>query len=96
METTKVRFEMKLTPEEKRQITLLSRQEGKSAKKVIMMLVQQALRRVNSTPLSAKEIMKLPPQQRKKILSQQFQEAERLYKDNPELLVPNVDTPIDY
>lgn len=93
---TKVRFEMKLTPEEKRQITLLSQQEGKSAKKVIMMLVQQALRQIKPNTLSAKEIMKLPSQQRKRILARQFQEAEKLYKDNPELIVPDVDAPIDY
>ncbi len=92
----KIRFEMKLTPDEKRQITLLSQQEGKPAKKVIMMLVQQALQQIKPNTLSAKEIMKLPPQKRKRILTQQFQEAEKLYKDNPELIVPDVDAPIDY
>ena len=92
----KVRFEMKLTPEEKRQITLLSQQEGKPAKHVIMMLVQQALHQIKPATLSAKEMMKLPPQKRKSMLSRQFQEAEKLYKNNPELIVPDVDAPIDY
>jgi hypothetical protein len=91
-----VRFEMKLTPDEKRQITLLSQREGKPAKKVIMRLVQQALRQIKPTTLSAKDIMKLPPKERNNILTQQFQAAEKLYKDNPELIVPDIDAPIDY
>ena len=91
-----VRFEMKLTPEEKRQITLLSQQEGKPAKTVIMVLVQQALQQTKPATLSAKEIMKISPQKRKRILSRQFQKAEKLYKDHPELIVPDVDAPGDY
>ena len=38
-------------------------------------------------PLSAKDIMNLPPTERQKILAKQFQEAEQLYKDNPDLII---------
>jgi hypothetical protein len=91
----KVRFEMKLTPEEKQQIVLLSQQERKSAKAAIMMLVQQALRQIEAKTLSPKELMKLPPEKRSSIITKQFQEAEKLYQENPDLIVPDVDVPID-
>ncbi len=91
-----VRFEMRLTPEETRQITLLSQREGRPAEKVIMMLVRQALRQVRPDTLSAGEIMRLPPEERDAIVSKQFQDAEKLYQDNPELIVPDVDPPMTY
>jgi hypothetical protein len=51
---------------------------------------------MNSEPLSAKDIMKLPPSERQKILTKQFQEAEQFYQNNPDLIVPDVDSPIGY
>jgi len=91
-----MRFEMRLTPEESRQIALLSQREGKPAEKVITMLIQQALRQIRPDTLSAREIMRLPPEERDAIVSKQFQDAEKLYQDNPDLIVPDVDPPMAY
>ncbi len=91
-----VRFEMRLTPEETRQITLLSQQEGKPMEKVIVMLARQALRQISPNPLSAREIMRLPQKEREAMVSRQFQDAEKLYQDNPDLIVPDVDPPLTY
>ena len=51
---------------------------------------------VNSEPLSARDILKLPPKERHKILANQFQEAAQLYKNNSDLIVPDLDVPVDY
>ncbi|MDI6795070.1 MAG: hypothetical protein QME81_19750 [bacterium] len=75
-----VHFGMKLTPEERHKIAVLSRLEGRPAKKVIMMLVQKALQK-REKKLSAKDVMKLPPGERRITMAKQFQEAEKLYKD---------------
>lgn len=91
-----VRFEMRLTPEEARQINMLSQQEGKPAEKVITMLVRQSLRKIRSETLSPVEIMKLPPEERTAIISKQFQDAEKLYRDNSDMIVPDVDPPMTY
>ncbi len=91
-----VRFEMRLTPEEARQINMLSQQEGKPAEKVITMLVRQSLRKIRSETLSAREIVRLPPEERDAIISKQFQDAEKLYWDNPDIIVPDVDPPMAY
>ena len=59
-------------------------------------LVRQIEEFITSETLSAKDIIKLPPGERQKILAEQFQEAEQLYKEHPDLIVPDVDAPIDY
>lgn len=89
-------FKMDITNEEKRQISLLSKWEGLSAKTVIMKLVRQALQQLPETALSAKELTRLSPQERHLIMLQQFEEAESLYREQPDMLVPDVDSPISY
>lgn len=89
-------FGMRLTPEEQHKITVLSRLEGRPVKKMIMMLVQDALLKKEKKRLSARDIMKLPPDERRIVVAEQFQEAEKLYKENPDLIVPDVDIPINY
>lgn len=46
--------------------------------------------------LSARDIIKLPPKERQDILTKQFQDAEHIYKETPDLIVPEVEEPLEY
>ena len=71
-------------------------QDKKKREDLIETLIRQLEAFINAESLSAKDIMNLPPTERQKILAKQFQEAEQLYKDNADLIVPDVDSPMDY
>jgi hypothetical protein len=45
---------------------------------------------------TAQQLMKLPLDERNKILAKQFERAGAIYQDNPELLDDVVDEPLDY
>lgn len=91
-----VRFQMDITAEEKQQIALLSKWESASAKTVIMKLVRQTLQQIPETAMSVKELTRLSPRERHAIMLQQFEEAESLYREEPDMLVPDIDPPINY
>ncbi len=61
--------------------------EPQEQEMLIGRLIQQIESFINSETLSAIEIMKLPPNERQRIAAEQFQEAEQLYKEHPELIV---------
>ncbi len=46
--------------------------------------------------LSAIELMRLPPAERRRILASQARQAEALYRQNPELIVEEAAPPLDY
>ncbi len=46
--------------------------------------------------LSARDIINLPSEKRQEILTKQFQEAEHIYKENPDLIVPEAEEPLEY
>lgn len=91
----KVHFGMNLTSDERQQITLFAKSEGKSAKAAIMMLVEKALQQTEPPKLSARELMKLSPGEKNRIMAKQFQQAAQWYQENPGFIVPDVDPVID-
>ena len=46
--------------------------------------------------LSATELMRLPPAERRRILASQARQAEALYRQNPEMIVEDGDAPLSY
>jgi hypothetical protein len=46
--------------------------------------------------LSAIELMRLPPAERRRILASQARQAEALYRQDPELIVEEAAPPLDY
>jgi len=46
--------------------------------------------------VSVKNIMHIPANKRKSIIAKQFKEAITLYNENPELIIEDVDSYIDY
>ena len=50
----------------------------------------------NSPVLSAPELMRLPPAERRHILAAQARQAEALYRQNPEMVVEDADAPLSY
>ena len=46
--------------------------------------------------LSATELMRLPPAERRRILASQARQAEALYRQNPEMIVDDSDAPLSY
>jgi hypothetical protein len=46
--------------------------------------------------LSASELMRLPPAERRRILRSQARQAEALYRDNADLIVEDAEAPLDY
>lgn len=48
------------------------------------------------TRWTAQELMLLPLDQRNRILDEQIGRAADLYRQNPDLIVPDVDAPLDY
>lgn len=46
--------------------------------------------------LSATELMRLPPAERRLILASQARQAEVLYRQNPEMIVEDADAPLSY
>ncbi|MCP4399549.1 MAG: hypothetical protein GY801_19890 [bacterium] len=61
--------------------------EPEEKEMLIERLIQQIESFINSETLSAREIMKLPPNEKQRIVAEQFQEAEQLYKEHPEMIV---------
>ena len=52
---------------------------------------------ISSAPvLSATELMRLPPAERRRILASQARQAEALYRQNPEMIVEDSDPPLSY
>lgn len=49
-----------------------------------------------SPTLSAAELMRLPPDERRRILANQARQAETLYRENPELIAEDTDAPVSY
>lgn len=45
---------------------------------------------------TARELMRLPLAERNRILAAQAESAERLYRENPDLIVEDFDPPMDY
>jgi len=55
------------------------------------------VRELSAAPvLSATELMRLPPAERRRILTGQARQAEALYRQNPELVVEDADAPLSY
>ena len=50
----------------------------------------------NAPVLSATELMRLPPAERRRILASQARQAEALYRQNPEMIVEDSDAPLSY
>ncbi|HEY5234308.1 MAG TPA: hypothetical protein VIK35_12310 [Verrucomicrobiae bacterium] len=49
----------------------------------------------NPTP-NARDLMNLPPNIRRKILSQQVARAEKVYRNNPDLIVEENEPPLEH
>jgi hypothetical protein len=55
------------------------------------------IQELSTTPaLSAAELMRLPPAERRRILASQARQAEALYRQNPEIIVEDTDPPLSY
>jgi hypothetical protein len=55
------------------------------------------IQELSTTPaLSAAELMRLPPAERRRILASQARQAEALYRQNPEIIVEDADPPLSY
>jgi len=50
----------------------------------------------NAPVLSATQLMRLPPAERRHILASQARQAEALYRHNPEMIVEDGDAPLSY
>ena len=46
--------------------------------------------------LSATQLMRLPPAERRRILASQARQAEALYRQNPEMIVEDTDAPLSH
>ena len=52
---------------------------------------------LSSTPvLSATELMRLPPAERRRILASQARQAEAVYRQNPAMIVEDADAPLSH
>ena len=55
------------------------------------------IQELSSAPvLSAVELMRLPPAERRRILASQARQAEALYRQNPEMIAEDADAPLSY
>lgn len=54
-------------------------------------LIRQIERWMQGRSLSAREILDCPPQEKRRILTAQFQAAEALYREHPDLIIPDVE-----
>jgi acyl-CoA reductase-like NAD-dependent aldehyde dehydrogenase len=55
------------------------------------------IRELSDSPgLSAGELMRLPPAERRRILRSQARQAEALYRDNADMIVEDTEAPLDY
>lgn len=55
------------------------------------------IQELSATPaLSATELMRLPPAERKRVLDSQARQAEALYRQHPEILVDEADAPLGH
>ena len=70
-------------------VKLLSASEAESVLNYIVRLKPSA------AP-TARELLRLPPEERSRILARQAETAEALYRDNPDLIVEDFDPPMDY
>jgi hypothetical protein len=59
-------------------------------------LIRQIERWMQAHSLSAHAILDLPPQEKHDLLTAQFQVAEAVYREHPELIVPDGDEPLTY
>ena len=50
----------------------------------------------NTPVLTATQLMRLPPAERRRILASQARQAEALYRQNPEMIVEDGDAPLSY
>ncbi len=50
----------------------------------------------NTPVLTATQLMRLPPAERRRILASQARQAEALYRQNPEMIVEDGDAPLGY
>lgn len=57
-------------------------------------LIRQIEQWMQTRSLSAREILNRPPEEQQRILTAQFQAAEALYRENPDLIVPDIDEPL--
>jgi len=52
---------------------------------------------LSSAPaLSATELMRLPPAERRRVLASQARQAEAFYRQNPEVVIEEADAPLGY
>lgn len=59
--------------------------------------VLEFIRELSGSPaLSATELMRLPPAERRRILASQARQAERFYRQHPEAIAEDVEPPIAY
>ena len=49
-----------------------------------------------SPVISASELMRLPPAERRRILASQASQAETIYRHDPEIVVEDADAPLNY
>ena len=50
----------------------------------------------NTPVLTATQLMRLPPAERRRVLASQARQAEALYRQNPEMIVEDGDAPLSY
>ena len=50
----------------------------------------------NTPVLTATQLMRLAPADRRRILASQARQAEALYRQNPEMIVEDADAPLTY
>jgi hypothetical protein len=55
------------------------------------------IRELSERPaLTAVELMRMSPVDRRRILSEQARQAETVYRQNPELMIDDTETPLNY
>ena len=96
-------FSMRVTPQEKQKISMLSSLKGKPASRAIMDLVEQEVEKGAKASLAdslrtllPSELRSLPREERDRILSKQAREAAFLYENNPEVIMDGAEDLIDY
>ncbi len=98
MRETTTTFGMKLSPRERELIRRRAARAGKSASRYLLDLVakdSEAMQPVRQAP-SAIELMQLPAEDRRKLLSQQAKIAAPYYRNDPDLNFEIYDDILEY
>lgn len=91
-----VYFGMKITPQERQRIKMLAAREGKPASRAIIELINNALEVEQPRQLTACDLMKLLPAERRRILQEQAKKAAKFYRENPDLIMDGDDEIVEY